>query len=74
MVKHELQKRMSVLTLTPEMREGQPVYRVTGDVALFSGADGVVQNNQVHPLALHYTIPVRIILPIRICYILKEAA
>ena len=74
MVKHELQKRMSVLTLTPEMREGQAVYRVTGDVSLFSAPEGVVQNNQVHPIALHYTIPVRLILPIRISYLLKEAA
>ena len=58
-VRHEFQKRISTITLTPSVDERGPVYRVTGDVDLFSVAEGVVQTNQVELIGLHYTISCR---------------
>jgi DNA invertase Pin-like site-specific DNA recombinase len=59
-VRHELQKRITSITLTPSQDERGPVYQVSGDVALFSSPEGVVQCNQVHLFALDYTIPISI--------------
>jgi DNA invertase Pin-like site-specific DNA recombinase len=57
-VRHELQKRMTSITLTPSEDERGFLYRVSGDVSLFSSPEGVVRSNQVHLFALQYTIPI----------------
>ncbi|WP_263375314.1 recombinase family protein [Granulicella aggregans] len=46
-VRHELQKRMTSITLTPSQDERGLVYQVSGDVSLFSSPEGVLQSNQV---------------------------
>jgi site-specific DNA recombinase len=55
-VKHELQKRISSIYLTPRVGETGPVYQVSGDVDLFSSPEHVLQSNQVDLIALQYTI------------------
>jgi site-specific DNA recombinase len=57
-VKHQLQKRISSIVLTPIIDNRGPVYTVSGDVDLFSAAEHVLQTNQVHLIALHCKIPV----------------
>jgi hypothetical protein len=57
-VKHELQKRITSLTLTPQVTDGVRAYLVSGDVGLFSGTEDVVQTNQVDLISLHYQIPI----------------
>jgi len=57
-VRHELQKRIKSITLTPSVKELGSVYKVSGDVALFSSPESVVQSNQVHLIGLQYTIPI----------------
>jgi len=57
-VKHAFQKRLSSITLTPTTDEMGPVYRVSGDVDLFSPAEHVLQSNPVELIALQYTIPI----------------
>lgn len=57
-VKHELQKRISSIILTPTVDDRGTVYRISGDVDLFSSAEGIVQSNQVHLIALHYNISI----------------
>jgi site-specific DNA recombinase len=59
-VRHELQKRMSSITLTPSFGPDGHRYTATGDVGLFSRSDDVVQSNQVPLIGPHYTIPIRI--------------
>jgi hypothetical protein len=46
-VKHAFQKRISSITVTPTTDERGPVYRVSGDVDLFSPPERVLQSNLV---------------------------
>jgi hypothetical protein len=48
-LKHELQRRISSITLTPSIEDGGRVYTATGDVGLFSGPEDAGQSNQVLP-------------------------
>jgi hypothetical protein len=57
-VKHDFQKRISSIILTPTVDEKGPVYRVSGDVDLFSSPEHVLQSNSVELIALQYTIPI----------------
>jgi hypothetical protein len=57
-VKSEFQRRIGSITLTPCLDELGRVYRVSGDVDLFSVPEDVVQTNQVHLVGLHYKIPI----------------
>jgi site-specific DNA recombinase len=52
MVKHELQKRISSIILTPTVDERGPVYQISGDVNLFSSPEHVVQSNKGHRMGL----------------------
>jgi hypothetical protein len=54
-VKAEFQRRITSITLTPDVDEHRPIYRVTGDVDLFSAPEDVMQTNQVDLIGLHYT-------------------
>jgi len=57
-VRNELRRRISSITLTPSVNEHGPVYEVAGDVALFVEPKGVEQSSQPGLDALHYTLPI----------------
>jgi site-specific DNA recombinase len=57
-LRNYLQQRITSITLTPDSLERGALYGVSGDVGIFSGDEGVLQSNQVDPIALHYTIPI----------------
>jgi hypothetical protein len=57
-VKHNFQKRITSIILTPTSDERGPVYRVSGDIGLLSSPEDVLQSNQVELIALQYTIPI----------------
>jgi hypothetical protein len=59
-VRHDLQKRISSITLTPAVDERGHHYKVTGDVELFSVPEGAVQDNPVELVDLHYNMPISI--------------
>lgn len=59
-IRHELQKRVSSVTLTSGRDESGVFYKASGDVELFSRPDGAVQNDQGELAALQYTLPVSI--------------
>jgi len=59
-VKAEFQRRITSITLTADVDEHGPIYRITGDVDLFSVPKNVMQTNQVHLIGLHYTKKVSI--------------
>jgi DNA invertase Pin-like site-specific DNA recombinase len=49
-LKHELQRRITSITLTPSTDEAGHIYTATGDVGLFSSPEHAVQTNQVQHL------------------------
>jgi DNA invertase Pin-like site-specific DNA recombinase len=57
-VKAEFQRRITSITLTPDVDKHGPIYRVAGDVDLFSVPAGALQTNQVDLIGLQYTIPI----------------
>ena len=59
-VRHELQRRISSVTLTPGRDVSGAFYKVSGDVALFSRPEDALQNNQGELAALQYTLPISI--------------
>ena len=57
-VKTELQKRISSIVLTPSRDSTGPLYTISGDVALFSSTESVVQGVLPHLDDLHYNVPI----------------
>jgi hypothetical protein len=57
-LRNHFQQRLSKIVLTPSIDERGPLYRVAGDVDLFSSPESVVQTNQVHWIGLHHTFPI----------------
>jgi hypothetical protein len=57
-LKHELQRRITSITLTPSTDEGGNIYAVSGDVGLFSSPGDAVQTNQLHWIGLQHTFPI----------------
>ena len=57
--KEEIRKRVSQLTLTPNVSDDGCIYLVTGDVALFAPED-VMQSKGLESFGLHYTFPLRL--------------
>jgi hypothetical protein len=57
-LRNHFQQRLSKIVLTPSTDERGLLYRVTGDVDLFSSPESVVQTNQVHWIGLHHTFPI----------------
>lgn len=53
--KQELLKRIDKLVLTPEVRDGEDVYVVRGDVRLFAANDDVMLTNTGTRIGEHYT-------------------
>lgn len=53
--KQELLKRIDKLMLTPEVRDGENVYVVQGDVRLFAANDDVMLTNSGPRIGEHYT-------------------
>ena len=53
--KQELLKRIDKLVLTPEVRDGEDVYVVRGDVRLFAAEDDVMLTNTGTRIGEHYT-------------------
>jgi len=60
MEKQELQKRITKLVLTPKDTPNGSVLEVTGDVALFTSDDDVMQTISLEGIAQHYTFPLRL--------------
>jgi len=54
----EFQKRITAITLTPTVDDSGPVYKVTGDVDLFSAVDDVMQTNQLDLIGLQSNTPI----------------
>ncbi|MGC1781725.1 MAG: recombinase family protein [Acidobacteriaceae bacterium] len=58
--KQELQKRISSLILTPYMHEGQSAYRISGDLALFSGQEAVLLTHSVHNTSEQHNLAIKL--------------
>lgn len=56
-LRNELRRRITSITLMPTVDEQGPLYKVTGDVDLFVTSEGVAQSNQPELVGLHYTLP-----------------
>jgi hypothetical protein len=57
-LRNHFQQRLGKIVLTPSIDQGGLLYRVTGDVDLFSTPESVVQTNQVHLIGLQHTFPI----------------
>jgi hypothetical protein len=57
-LRNYFQQRLGKIVLTPSIDERGLLYRITGDVDLFSSSESVVQTNQVHWIGLHHTFPI----------------
>lgn len=57
-IRNHFQQRLGKIVLTPSIDERGLLYRVTGDVDLFSSPESVVQTNQVHLIGLQHAFPI----------------
>ncbi len=57
-LKNYFQQRLGKIVLSPSIDEGGLLYRITGDVDLFSAPESVVQTNQVPLIGLQHTFPI----------------